>query len=133
MTEKFWKFSLFKETNYSFCHGSAANMFNSNDYRMLLCAKLTLEDFYVIHHEMGHIQYYMAYRNQPTLFQVSKSSTIFVTSMLLHEELRNIWSLKEFRNILSLDVALRRDQEKTKYFRASSSTSETFLINFDTF
>lgn len=39
-------------------------------FRMLLCAEVTKEDFYVIHHEMGHIEYYMSYRKQPTLFQV---------------------------------------------------------------
>jgi hypothetical protein len=38
--------------------------------RMLLCAEVNAEDFYVIHHEMGHVEYYMAYRNQPTVFQV---------------------------------------------------------------
>jgi len=37
---------------------------------MLLCAEVNAEDFYVIHHEMGHVEYYMAYRNQPTVFQV---------------------------------------------------------------
>lgn len=39
--------------------------------RMLTCAQLTMEDFYVIHHEMGHIMYYMAYEDQPTIFQVT--------------------------------------------------------------
>lgn len=37
---------------------------------MIVCAKNTLDDFYVIIHEMGHIQYYMAYDQQPTVFQV---------------------------------------------------------------
>jgi hypothetical protein len=42
---------------------------------MLLCAEVTAEDFYVIHHEMGHVEYYMAYKNQPTLFQVYFSNS----------------------------------------------------------
>lgn len=37
---------------------------------MLTCAQVSIEDFYVIHHEMGHIEYYMAYEDQPTIFQV---------------------------------------------------------------
>jgi hypothetical protein len=37
---------------------------------MLLCAEVNAEDFRVIHHEMGHLEYYMAYRNQPVVFQV---------------------------------------------------------------
>lgn len=36
---------------------------------MLLCAEVTEEDFYVIHHEMGHIEYYMEYKNQLPIFQ----------------------------------------------------------------
>lgn len=43
---------------------------------MLLCAKVDMQDFYVIHHEMGHIQYYMAYQDQPAIFQVSISRLI---------------------------------------------------------
>lgn len=47
---------------------------------MLLCAEVNAEDFYVIHHEMGHVEYYMAYRNQPAVFQVyyAHSSTFQV-------------------------------------------------------
>lgn len=38
--------------------------------RMIVCAGKTLNDLYVIVHEMGHIQYYMAFENQPMIFQV---------------------------------------------------------------
>jgi hypothetical protein len=43
---------------------------------MLLCAEVNAEDFRVIHHEMGHVEYYMAYRNQPVVFQVHSSHGI---------------------------------------------------------
>lgn len=35
MTEKFWKYSKLErdENNSSQCHGTAANMFNDDDYR----------------------------------------------------------------------------------------------------
>lgn len=93
MTDEFWKRSIFeKNGNFSNCHGTAANMFQPNDYRfvlafsranhmqisvfpsihrMILCAETSLEDFYVIIHEMGHLQYYMAFANQPTIYQVT--------------------------------------------------------------
>ncbi|GLV39683.1 Angiotensin converting enzyme [Carabus blaptoides fortunei] len=76
MTEKFWKHSKFErnEKNSSLCHGTAANMFDEDDYRMLVCAEINMEDFYVIHHEMGHIEYYMAYSEQPALFQDGANS-----------------------------------------------------------
>lgn len=30
-----------------------------------MCTKINMEDFITIHHEMGHIQYYLQYKNQP--------------------------------------------------------------------
>ena len=30
----------------------------------------------MIHHEMGHVEYYMAYRNQPVVFQVRSSHCV---------------------------------------------------------
>lgn len=35
-----------------------------------MCVEPNLNDFYVIHHEMGHIQYYMSYADKIPLFQV---------------------------------------------------------------
>lgn len=34
-----------------------------------MCADLTLVDFIIAHHEMGHIQYYMQYVDQPFEFR----------------------------------------------------------------
>lgn len=50
---------------------------------MIVCAKQTLDDFGVIVHEMGHIQYFMACKDQPTVYQVrsklfSMNSTFLV-------------------------------------------------------
>ncbi|KAK9884062.1 hypothetical protein WA026_004998 [Henosepilachna vigintioctopunctata] len=70
MTEKFWKYSVFeKKGNVTFCHGTAANLFSDGDFRMHVCGEPNLYGFYVIHHEMGHIEYYMAYEKQPPMFQ----------------------------------------------------------------
>lgn len=44
---------------------------------MLLCAQVNMEDFYVIHHEMGHVQYYMAYKDMPAIFQASSLPAAF--------------------------------------------------------
>lgn len=38
--------------------------------RMIVCAESTFDDLSVIVHEMGHLQYYMAFANQPPIFQV---------------------------------------------------------------
>ncbi|XP_044746288.1 angiotensin-converting enzyme-like [Coccinella septempunctata] len=70
MTRKFWKYSILqKKDNTSVCHGTAANLYNDGDFRIMMCGQPGIDDFYVIHHEMGHIEYYMAYEQQPAVFQ----------------------------------------------------------------
>lgn len=34
-----------------------------------MCTQINSQDFNIVHHEMGHIQYYMQYRHQPALFR----------------------------------------------------------------
>ena len=37
--------------------------------RIKMCTKVTMDDFLTAHHEMGHIQYDMAYANQSFLLR----------------------------------------------------------------
>jgi len=34
-----------------------------------MCTEVAAEDFEVVHHEMGHIEYFMQYRHQANLFR----------------------------------------------------------------
>ncbi|XP_062268927.1 angiotensin-converting enzyme 2 [Platichthys flesus] len=45
------------------CHPTAWDMGNREDFRIKMCSKVNMEDFLTVHHEMGHNQYQMAYRN----------------------------------------------------------------------
>nr|XP_034838688.1 angiotensin-converting enzyme [Maniola hyperantus] len=76
MTKKFWRESVLSRENHgkARCHGTAADMFQDGDFRLLYCSGVTFEDLYVIHHEMGHIQYYMAYETQPALFRQANTA-----------------------------------------------------------
>lgn len=47
------------------CHASAWDFCDGKDFRIKMCTNLNMEDFIVIHHEMGHIQYYIQYRDLP--------------------------------------------------------------------
>lgn len=47
------------------CHASAWDFCDGNDFRVKMCTKINMKDFITIHHEMGHIQYYLQYRDQP--------------------------------------------------------------------
>ena len=51
------------------CHASAWQMDGAQDVRIKMCINPTEEDFTVIHHELGHIYYDLAYARQPHLFQ----------------------------------------------------------------
>uniref|UniRef100_T1IX26 Angiotensin-converting enzyme n=1 Tax=Strigamia maritima TaxID=126957 RepID=T1IX26_STRMM len=77
MTRQFWQRSILekpKDKRKMSCHGSATNFFDGHDYRIRMCAETTEQDLYTIHHEMGHIEYFMAYRHLPILFQDGANS-----------------------------------------------------------
>ena len=39
-----------------------------------MCAKVDAGNFEVIHHEMGHIEYFMQYRRLPSLFRTGANA-----------------------------------------------------------
>ena len=52
------------------CHASAWDIDPANqDLRIKMCIEKNEEDFSTIHHELGHIFYYQAYKDQPVVFQ----------------------------------------------------------------
>jgi peptidyl-dipeptidase A len=51
------------------CHASPWNMNGKDDVRIKQCILPTEEDLSTTYHELGHVYYYLAYRDQPYLFQ----------------------------------------------------------------
>ncbi len=51
------------------CHASAWDIDSKEDVRIKMCIKPEEDDFRTIHHELGHIYYYLMYKDQPFLFQ----------------------------------------------------------------
>ncbi|EAT38829.1 AAEL009316-PB, partial [Aedes aegypti] len=47
------------------CHASAWDFCDRKDFRIKMCTRMNMEDFITIHHEMGHINYYLLYKDQP--------------------------------------------------------------------
>ncbi len=82
MTASFWSNSQFvkpqmndQDSHPTSCHPSSLDMNDGDDFRMELCGDDGSEDTFVtVHHEMGHVQYYMSYSGQPPLFRVSHTS-----------------------------------------------------------
>ena len=41
----------------------------NDDFRIKMCTEVNLDDMITIHHEMGHIQYYLQYKDKPLEFR----------------------------------------------------------------
>uniref|UniRef100_UPI0037E8EB63 angiotensin-converting enzyme 2 n=1 Tax=Semicossyphus pulcher TaxID=241346 RepID=UPI0037E8EB63 len=66
MFPNFWDNSMLTKPNDGrkvVCHPTAWDMGNREDFRIKMCTKVNMDDFLTVHHEMGHNQYQMAYRN----------------------------------------------------------------------
>ncbi|KAL7025993.1 hypothetical protein ACKWTF_013731 [Chironomus riparius] len=51
------------------CHASAWDFCDGKDFRIKMCTKVNQEDFVTVHHEMGHIMYYLLYKDHPLLYR----------------------------------------------------------------
>ncbi len=53
------------------CHASAWHMDLKDDVRIKMCIEINEDSFRTIHHELGHIYYYLAYKGLPAIYQSS--------------------------------------------------------------
>ncbi|XP_076045053.1 angiotensin-converting enzyme-like isoform X2 [Oratosquilla oratoria] len=80
MTETFWDKSVINATAWGkpiVCHASAEDFClgpEGDDYRIKMCTDVDMTDLITVHHEMGHIEYFMAYRNLPHVFRESANA-----------------------------------------------------------
>jgi peptidyl-dipeptidase A len=71
LPETFWQRSMITRPRDRevVCHASAWNLDDKEDVRIKMCTKVNGDDFYTIHHELGHNVYQRAYKDQPFLFK----------------------------------------------------------------
>ncbi|MCS6912096.1 MAG: M2 family metallopeptidase [Myxococcales bacterium] len=71
LPETFWMRSMFvrPRDREVLCHASAWDITFSGDVRLKMCIEIDDENFQTVHHELGHIYYYLYYKDQPVLFQ----------------------------------------------------------------
>uniref|UniRef100_A0A8C4IMK9 Angiotensin-converting enzyme n=1 Tax=Dicentrarchus labrax TaxID=13489 RepID=A0A8C4IMK9_DICLA len=67
MPDEFWEGSMLvkPEGREVVCHASAWDFYNRRDFRIKQCTTVTMEQLFTVHHEMGHVQYYLQYKDQP--------------------------------------------------------------------
>ena len=51
------------------CHASAWDVDDEDDIRIKMCTEVNAEDFYTVHHELGHNYYQRAYKDQDFIYK----------------------------------------------------------------
>ena len=72
LPDTFWERSLFvkPQDRNVVCHASAWDLDPATkDIRIKMCIEKNAEDFVTIHHELGHIFYYQAYNDLPSVYR----------------------------------------------------------------
>lgn len=69
----FWQRSMFVKPSGRdvLCHASAWDIDFEDDLRVKMCIDVNAEEFFVVHHELGHNFYQRAYKAQPFLYRDS--------------------------------------------------------------
>jgi peptidyl-dipeptidase A len=64
LPDTFWERSMLVEPadREVMCHASAWSIDNKDDLRLKMCIKVNSADFRTIHHELGHLYYFRAYK-----------------------------------------------------------------------
>ncbi|CAG0889487.1 unnamed protein product [Darwinula stevensoni] len=71
MPETFWNHSIIEKPadRQIICHASAWDFCDAKDFRIKQCTDVTMQDFVTVHHEMGHVQYFIQYKDLHIAFR----------------------------------------------------------------
>ena len=71
LPQTFWQRSLLTKPDDRDvqCHASAWQIDDKGDVRIKMCIEPKQEDLMTVYHELGHVFYYLSYKDQPYLFQ----------------------------------------------------------------
>lgn len=71
LPQTFWERSLLAKPQDRAvqCHASAWHMDGGEDVRIKQCIEPTQEHLMTVYHELGHVYYYLSYKDQPSVFQ----------------------------------------------------------------
>ncbi|MGQ0696931.1 MAG: M2 family metallopeptidase [Panacagrimonas sp.] len=103
LPDSFWKNSLLVQPRDRdvVCHASAWDMNMQGDVRIKQCIESSEDQLITIHHELGHIYYYLVYNSLPPLFQTGAHDGFHeaigdtITLSLTPDHLQKIGLVKE--------------------------------------
>nr|KAG5705667.1 hypothetical protein BaRGS_026606 [Batillaria attramentaria] len=111
MTDKFWQNSMFvkPDDRKVQCHASAEDLLSPGDFRIKMCTEVNSNYLETVHHEMGHVEYFMAYAHQPAIYRDGANCAF-------HEAIGDTISLsvqsRTHLHFLGLDSGSSVDKEK---------------------
>ncbi|XP_014676342.1 PREDICTED: angiotensin-converting enzyme-like, partial [Priapulus caudatus] len=71
MPQEFWNMSMIvkPEDRDVVCYASAWDFYDGKDFRIKQCTDITMSWLSTTHHEMGHVEYFLEYKDQPVKFR----------------------------------------------------------------
>ncbi|KAK7508278.1 hypothetical protein BaRGS_00000517 [Batillaria attramentaria] len=130
MPQEFWdKSMLTKPTDGRevVCHASAWDFYNGVDFRVKQCTDITMDDLSTAHHEMGHIEYYLQYVDQPIVYRRGANPGF-------HEAVGDVISLSvetpKHLNKIGLLPELVEDNEATLNFLMAMALQKIAFLPF---
>lgn len=97
MPESFWEKSILEKPSGQelVCHASAWDFYDSKDFRIKQCTSVNFMDFITAHHEMGHIQYYLQYKDQPFIYRdgANDGNMIYLYTLYIRFENNHQWDV----------------------------------------
>ncbi|XP_051968866.1 angiotensin-converting enzyme-like isoform X2 [Xyrauchen texanus] len=128
MPDEFWNKSMLEKPadgTEVVCHASAWDFFNRKDFRIKQCTTVTMEQIFTVHHEMGHIQYYLQYKDQPVSFRAGANPGF-------HEAIGDVLSLsvstpKHLNTIGLLDQVTNDTESDINYLLKMALEKIAFL------
>uniref|UniRef100_A0AAG5DVE8 Angiotensin-converting enzyme n=1 Tax=Anopheles atroparvus TaxID=41427 RepID=A0AAG5DVE8_ANOAO len=128
LPQSFWEKSILEKPTDGrelVCHASAWDFFKIDDVRIKQCTRVTMDQFFVVHHELGHIQYYLQYQHQPVEYRRGANPGF-------HEAVGDVLSLsvstpKHLKKVGLLKDYEEDEQVKINQFYRSGVTKLVFL------
>ncbi|XP_049548319.1 angiotensin-converting enzyme-like [Anopheles darlingi] len=128
LPQSFWEKSILEKPTDGrelVCHASAWEFFATDDVRIKQCTRVNMREFFVVHHELGHIQYYLQYQHQPIEYRRGANPGF-------HEAVGDVLSLsvstpKHLRRIGLLNDYVEDEHVKINQFYRAGVTKLVFL------
>ncbi|XP_055372268.1 angiotensin-converting enzyme [Condylostylus longicornis] len=107
LPKSFWENSILekpKDGRELVCHASAWDFYSQDDVRIKQCTEVTQEQLSVVHHELGHIQYFLQYQHLPHVYRSGANpgfheavGDVLALSVSTPKHLEKIGLLKDYK------------------------------------